>query len=395
MLRIRMLGILSMQYDGKEVDRNLSGNGKILQLFLILAWAGEKGISRGRLQDYLYDVRTDNSGNALRVSLSRLRRQIEESGLAGPGIIQYKNGNYVLYDPRLTVEVDAVCFEEAYNRAAAEEDSGSRLELLEEAAGYYKGEFLPAMSGDSWVESMRGRYQEMYVDCVWEICRMYRKKGQPEKIAALCRTALKVCPMEEWSELLIESLLSLKQYREAKKAYDEAAHLFFGRESQEPSRRRLERFRKMGNRIQMLEKERQDVREELRETAGKKGAYFCNYPGFLDCFHMCARMSERREMGAHLIICSIVSRNGREIQDEKEVEEYSESLGKVMREKLRRGDTYTVYRPGCLLVLLNFVEKKNLERVKERLRSGFRDATEGRATLRLETLKVTDWLKAG
>ena len=138
MLRIRMLGILSMQYDGKEVDRNLSGNGKILQLFLILAWAGEKGISRGRLQDYLYDVRTDNSGNALRVSLSRLRRQIEESGLAGPGIIQYKNRNYVLYDPRLTVEVDAVCFEEAYNRAAAEEDSGSRLELLEEAAGYYK-----------------------------------------------------------------------------------------------------------------------------------------------------------------------------------------------------------------------------------------------------------------
>ena len=179
MLRIRMLGILSMQYDGKEVDRNLSGNGKILQLFLILAWAGEKGISRGRLQDYLYDVRTDNSGNALRVSLSRLRRQIEESGLAGPGIIQYKNGNYVLYDPRLTVEVDAVCFEEAYNRAAAEEDSGSRLELLEEAAGYYKGEFLPAMSGDSWVESMRGRYQEMYVDCVWEICRMYRKKTPP------------------------------------------------------------------------------------------------------------------------------------------------------------------------------------------------------------------------
>ena len=78
-----MLGILSMQYDGKEVDRNLSGNGKILQLFLILAWAGEKGISRGRLQDYLYDVRTDNSGNALRVSLSRLRRQIEESGKVG------------------------------------------------------------------------------------------------------------------------------------------------------------------------------------------------------------------------------------------------------------------------------------------------------------------------
>ncbi len=394
-LCIRMLGNLMMRYNGEEVERDLSGNGKILQLFLILAWAGKRGISRGRLQDYLYDVRTDNTGNALRVSLSRLRRQLEESGAAGPGAIQYKKGNYILNDSELTINVDAVLFEEAYNRAAAADDADVRLGLLEKAAGYYGGEFLPAMSGDSWVESMRGRYQEMYVACVKEICRLWKKRGDLEKVAAQCRTALRVCPMEEWSELLIESLLSLKQYREAKKAYSDAAQLFFGKESQEPSKRRLERFRKMGSRIQMMEKERQDVKEELKETGSRKGAYYCNYPGFLDCFHMCARVSERRDIGAHLMICTAVSRNGREVQDEKELQELTESLSQIMREKLRRGDAYTVYRPGCLLVLLNHVEKRDLERVKERIRSGFRDQNEGRATLRFEIVKVSEWMKGG
>lgn len=388
-----MLGNLMMEWNGKEVEKDLSGNGKILQLFLILIWAGEKGINRGRLQDYLYDMRTDNTGNALRVSLSRLRRQLEENEVLMTGAIHYKNGNYILHVPGISIEADVISFENTYNRAQAEENVDARLELLEKAADCYGGEFLPAMSGESWVESMRGRYQEMYVDCVKEACRLWKKRGEWEKIAALCRDALKVCPMEEWSELLIESLLSLKQYREAKKAYNDGAKLFFGHDSQEPSRRRLERFRKIGSQIKMMERERQDVKDELREPGRKKGAYFCNYPGFLDCFHMCARISERRDIGAYLVICSIVSRNGREVQKEEELREYSEMLIGVMGERLRRGDVYTVYRPDCLLILLSHVEKKNVERVKERIRSGFREKSGGRATLRLEILKLSEWPK--
>ena len=389
-LRIRMLGNLEMEYNGREVERDLTGNGKMLQLFLILSWAGARGISRGKLQDYLYDTRSANAGNALRVSISRLRKVIADAGLAGPDNIQYKNGNYVFQDPELTLEVDAVMLEKACARAASESDPGKRLECLEEAAGYYGGEFLPAMSGDPWVESMRGKYQDMYVDCIREMCRLRKKQGEPEEVEKLCRRALKLCPMEEWSELLIESLLSMKEYREARRAYDEAAKLFFGHDSHESGRRRLERFQKMGSRIQMMEKENQTLKEELREIGRRNGAYRCNYPGFLDCFHMCARIEERRDMNAQLMICTVVSRNGREIQDDREMEQYSESLCQIMGEKLRRGDVYAVYRPGCVLVLLNYVEKRFLDRVKERIRSGFREKCGGKATLRMETVKVTE-----
>ena len=95
-------------------------------------------------------------------------------------------------------------------------------------------------------------------------------------------------------------------------------------------------------------------------------------------------------MNAQLMICTVVSRNGREIQDDREMEQYSESLCQIMGEKLRRGDVYAVYRPGCVLVLLNYVEKRFLDRVKERIRSGFREKCGGKATLRMETVKVTE-----
>ena len=114
-----MLGNLEMEYNGREVERDLTGNGKMLQLFLILSWAGARGISRGKLQDYLYDTRSANAGNALRVSISRLRKVIADAGLAGPDNIQYKNGNYVFQDPELTLEVDAVMLEKACARAAS------------------------------------------------------------------------------------------------------------------------------------------------------------------------------------------------------------------------------------------------------------------------------------
>ena len=61
----------------------------------------------------------------------------------------------------------------------------------------------------------------------------------------------------------------MKEYREARRAYDEAAKLFFGHDSHESGRRRLERFQKMGSRIQMMEKENQTLKEELRRSGAE------------------------------------------------------------------------------------------------------------------------------
>ena len=52
----------------------MSVKGKVMQLFLLLIWAGENGISRVKLQDFLYDRRSTDAANALRITTTRLRK---------------------------------------------------------------------------------------------------------------------------------------------------------------------------------------------------------------------------------------------------------------------------------------------------------------------------------
>ncbi len=391
-LRIDMLGKLAMECDGKEVKGDFSRNGKPLQLFLILAWAGEEGITRGKLQDYLYDVRTINTGNALRVVFSRLRRQIQDKGLLCRDVIRYENGIYRMRDEDVTIEVDAVCLEREYTRAMREQDRKIRMQILERAEELYQGEFLPSMSGDSWVESMRGRYQGIYEKCVRELCELLKDAGEEEKLTEVCRKALKLCPMEEWGEELIKSLLRTNRYKDARQVYNEACALFLDHARYGQNEEWKKKYQILDEQIHLLEKKNRDVADELWEKNKKTGAYRCNYLGFLDCFHMYVRISERRQMGGYLVSCSVVSRNGRYMEDGKN-KMYTDQLCQVLGEKLRKGDVYTVHSPGRVLILLNQIEKKKVERVKKRIHTAFREKTEGKATLRISAAAVADWVE--
>ena len=54
-LYVCTLGTLDARYGGEPLDIPLSAGGKVIQLFLLLIWAGKEGISRVKLQDSLYD----------------------------------------------------------------------------------------------------------------------------------------------------------------------------------------------------------------------------------------------------------------------------------------------------------------------------------------------------
>ena len=73
-LYARTLGTLEILYNGEPWELPMSVKGKVMQLFLLLIWAGENGISRVKLQDFLYDRRSTDAANALRITTTRLRK---------------------------------------------------------------------------------------------------------------------------------------------------------------------------------------------------------------------------------------------------------------------------------------------------------------------------------
>ena len=134
-LYARTLGTLEILYNGEPWELPMSVKGKVMQLFLLLIWAGENGISRVKLQDFLYDRRSTDAANALRITTTRLRKILSQSVLPlGEYVVVEKNTYYLKMGRvggELELQMDAALMEDYYNRAMETEDEAARQLLLE------------------------------------------------------------------------------------------------------------------------------------------------------------------------------------------------------------------------------------------------------------------------
>ena len=80
------------------------------------------------------------------------------------------------------------------------------------------------------------------------------------------------------------------------------------------------------------------------------GAYYCNYPSFLDVYRLMVRLKERQDLKISLMICTLDS----EEQNEKvtDISRIMEDFQSFISENLRRSDVFTRYSPNQFLILL-------------------------------------------
>ena len=161
-LSVRMMGTVSAEYNGEYFPVGMALTGKLLQLFLILLYAGKRGVGREELLDILYgNGEYSNPSGSLRAAVFRLRRLLKdhlpphEYILTEGGIYRWDNGP-------VKMRIDAKEFERAAEDALK---TGSK-EALCEACDLYYGEFLTQMAGEKWVSVIGVKYQEMYFQCL-------------------------------------------------------------------------------------------------------------------------------------------------------------------------------------------------------------------------------------
>lgn len=335
---VHMLGAMEVYYNGKVLNLGISYSGKLIQLFLILIWAGEDGISRGRLQDYLYDRTTTNASNALRMLCSRLRRVIQASALPPGDYILTSNGNYCFGGTNLKFETDLGLLEQYFREVQKTGNREQKKNLLAKVCGLYQGELLPAMSGELWVEIMRSSAETMYIGCVRELCALLNEQGSYDQVRELLAAALKRCPMGDWEELL------------------------------EENRRRIGSAETW---IEIL------TSREERES----GASACSYSEFKARFQATLRRAQHRQFPAMLYCCRLAPSPEREA-DVPEQEEAWKTLCAVLETSLRRSDLYT-YCDRQILILSGGLNEREGERVRQRILNRFHEENKTRLILRI------------
>ena len=118
-LTVRMMGTISVEYEGEFFPVGTALTGKILQLLLILLYAGKKGVGREELLDVFYgNGEYANPSGSLRAAVFRLRRLLKEM-LPEHEYICTDGGIYRWDEGNVPVSIDARNFEKAAQSALA------------------------------------------------------------------------------------------------------------------------------------------------------------------------------------------------------------------------------------------------------------------------------------
>ncbi len=361
-LSVWMMGTISAEYRKKSFPVGTALTGKILQLFLILLYAGKKGINREELLDELYgNGEYASPSGSLRTAIFRLRKIVKEI-LPAHEYILTDGGIYRWDEGNVPLSIDAVNFEQAAEDALK---TGEK-EALCHACNLYYGEFLTQMAGEKWVNVIGVKYQELYFKCLRLAGQCLKEDREYDRLLELSTAASRLYPYEECQMMKLDCLIALKRYQEAMEVYRQVVVQYFEEQGLPPSETMLQRFRLMSGQIRYTSDMLKDIENTLKEREEQQGPYYSTYPSFIDSYRLISRMSERFSFEYTLFCITLLDAKGALLEGEL-VQPASEMLKNAIGGSLRKGDLFTCYSPVQYLILLNGAGQEHVLAVCERV----------------------------
>lgn len=376
-LKVYMLGRFSMTWGERPVSfkRNTATKAvRLLQILLHRSLCGEgnqDGIPRTELIEDLFGrEELSNAANNLRVTVHRLKKMLAETGLPEYDYVKTEDGYYRWNSP-MKLSLDVADFLEALKQAEQESSESRKIDLLEAACRMYRGEFLPALSGEDWVIIKSVQYKELYGNALLRVCRYRKKKREYEKVLELSSAASEIYPFDEWQSVKIDALMCMNRYKEAYQFYEETARMFFEELGVSPSEKMMEQFREMSEKMSRNYQAVGEIKEGLKEAEYEDGAFYCSLPSFRDGYRLIRRIIERNGQSVFLMICSLTDGKGRPLESREKLEVMAKDLQVAIKGSLRRGDSFTQYSPSQFLILLVGTNQENCEVIFKRILDRF------------------------
>lgn len=351
-LKVNMLGDFLLEYGGRRLvfERNTATRSN--QLLQMLLQAGGKGVPRETMMKKLFGAeRITNPAGSLRTTIFRLRKAFVKAGLPEYAYVTSLQGIFY-WSEEIPAKVDTQEFENLIWEAEHAKSQEEEKEAYLQAVRLYRGEFLPSLGAQEWVNVLSSQYRKMYFDAMMRLIEILQTQREYALILELCTAAARIYPYDEWELQQMDALIAMNRYKEAMKIYQNTARMFFAELGIAPSEKMMQRFEKMSSHIQLEEGNFREIKETLVEEDELDGAYFCSYPSFKESYRFIRRLIERTGQSAYLVACTIVDGKGTPLRKGKKLDGLSKELREAVRRALRRGDLYTQYSPSQFVMLL-------------------------------------------
>lgn len=389
-IKVQMFGNFRMDYNGAPfVADKMHKESQFNRLMQAMMHYSTCGIAKDKLEEIVIGERDiDAPHTALRVIVYKTKQKLAQLGLPGNDLIYLENGIYY-WTPDIEVDEDAASFERYFKEAqeldmqfatdkAVEnkvtEIEDRKLELYMKAFYLYKGEFLASYTGETWIAQEARRYHIIFVQCVNEAADILRRKKSFKSLEKLGIYAAKADPFNEWETLVMEAMVETRHYDEASLYYSEVVDYYLKECGIYPSASLMEILERYSDQMNHTYEILENIQEGMNEhnEEGDKGGYFCSYPVFRGIYQSSARIMKRTGVSVYLMLCTLVDKDGKQIQSEMEMDKYSRQLKECIGESIRKSDIYAKYGKLQLLILLVGTNRENCEVVQKRINRQFK-----------------------
>ena len=361
-IKVQMFGNFRMDYNGAPfVAEKMHKESQFNRMMQALIHYSDCGIAKDKLEEIVIGERDiDAPHTALRVIVYKTKQKLAQLGLPGKNLVYLEGGIYY-WTPDIEIEEDAAEFEKLYNEACAlekqmpqepesaetvcderiKEIEDNMLELYIKALYLYKGEFLAAYTGETWIAQEARRYHIMFEKIINEAAYILRKRKQFKGLEKLGVYAAKVDPFNEWEELIMEAMVETRRYDEAEELYTDVVDYYLRECGIYPSSRLLEILEKYSNQMNHAHEILENIQEGMNEQEEtERGGYFCSYPVFRGIYQASIRIMKRTRVPVYLMLCTLEDEEGRQVQSETKMNKYSRQLKKCVGESIRYYNKY-------------------------------------------------------
>lgn len=365
-IKVQMFGNFRMDYNGAPfVAEKMHKESQFNRMMQALIHYSDCGIAKDKLEEIVIGERDiDAPHTALRVIVYKTKQKLAQLGLPGKNLVYLEGGIYY-WTPDIEIEEDAAEFEKLYNEACAlekqmphepesaetvcderiKEIEDNMLELYIKALYLYKGEFLAAYTGETWIAQEARRYHIMFEKIINEAAYILRKRKQFKGLEKLGVYAAKVDPFNEWEELIMEAMVETRRYDEAEELYTDVVDYYLRECGIYPSSRLLEILEKYSNQMNHAHEILENIQEGMNEQEEtERGGYFCSYPVFRGIYQASIRIMKRTRVPVYLMLCTLEDEEGRQVQSETKMNKYSRQLKKCVGESIRYSDICQIWK---------------------------------------------------
>ena len=304
----------------------------------------------------------------------RAKKQFAGAGLPEEDYVVLENG-ICRWNSSFPVEIDVVRFEKKVEETLAAEGVMRKV-LLEEAEILYTGELLPAFASELWVIERQLKYKKHYEQIVRELGAYLKEDGEYNRLLTLYRKAAKIYPYDQWQQMEMDCLVSIKDFKGAHELYRNTVRLYCEDLGGIPGQEIVTWFREMESQMINPVASFEEIQENLSSGATSEGAYYCLYPSFLDICYLLAREEERIDKSICLMLINLTGIRGEEITNLEKLETQMEFLKSVIKKTFRRGDMFTTYSKSQYIVVLIGITEQSCAIAFARLRQRWKQ-TEG------------------